>query len=135
MAIKVMLVDDSVIVRTMIARALTTNPALEVVATAANGVLAIPLARQFQPDIILLDVEMPEMDGITALPRLLEVSPKTRIIMVSTLTLHNAGVSMRALELGASDYVAKPTAKAPEELEIFYHELHEKIRALTGMAK
>ena len=132
MAVRVMLVDDSTIVRGLIARALTVTPDIEIVATAFNGAMAIPIAQEHQPDIIILDIEMPEMDGITALPKLLQAAPKTKIIMASTLTVRNAGISMQALELGASDYVAKPSARLPEELEIFYRELREKIHALAG---
>lgn len=132
MAVRVMLVDDSTIVRGLITRALTATPDIQIVATAFNGARAIPVAKEHQPDIIVLDIEMPEMDGITALPKLLEAAPKAKIIMASTLTLRNAGISLQALELGASDYVAKPSARLPEELEIFYRELREKIHALAG---
>lgn len=133
MTIRVMLVDDSVIVRGLISRALSALPHIEIVASAGNGAQAIPVAKEHQPDIIVLDIEMPEMDGITALPKLMEVSPRTKIIMASTLTLRNASISMRALSLGAADYVAKPEAKRPEELQAFYRELYSKILALAGV--
>lgn len=132
MAIKVMLVDDSTIVRGLLTRALTQAGNMEIVASVMNGVQAIIQAKQHQPDIIILDIEMPEMDGITALPKLLEVSPGSKIIMASTLTVRNANISLQALELGASDYVAKPTARGPEELADFYRDLREKIYALVG---
>lgn len=135
MVVRVMLVDDSTIVRGLITRALTETPDIQIVATAFNGARAVPIAKEHQPDIIVLDIEMPEMDGITALPKLLEAAPETKIIMASTLTLRNAGISLQALELGASDYVAKPSARLPEELEIFYRELREKIHALAGSKK
>lgn len=125
-----MLVDDSAIVRGLISKALQTEPLIEIVATASNGKMAIPMAERYAPDIIILDIEMPEMDGITALPELLKVSPKTKIIMASTLTQRNASISLQALSLGASDYVAKPSARGPEELEMFYHELRSKVIAL-----
>jgi two-component system chemotaxis response regulator CheB len=127
-----MVVDDSTIVRGLITRALTEDPGIEVVCVAVNGAMAIPLAREHQPDIILLDIEMPEMDGLTALPHLLQVAPKAKIVMVSTLTLRNATISFKALSLGASDCVAKPTARTPEELELFYRDLRGKIHALCG---
>lgn len=133
MTIRVMLVDDSVVVRGLISRALSTLPHIQIVATASNGAKAIPIAQEHRPDIIILDIEMPEMDGITALPKLIEVSPKTKIIMASTLTLRNASISMQALALGAAECVAKPTARQPEELEIFYRELYSKILALAGV--
>lgn len=132
MAIRVMLVDDSAIVRGLISRALTEDPMIEIITNANNGAAAIPMAREHQPDVIILDIEMPEMDGITALPKLLEVAPRAKIIMASTLTIRNAGISLQALGLGASDYVAKPTARTPEELDQFYRELKEKIHALAA---
>lgn len=135
MPIRVMLVDDSAVVRGLITRALEQDPMLSIVATAANGRMAVDMAGKHHPDIIVLDIEMPEMDGITALPLLLEKSPNTKIIMASTLTLRNAGISMQALQLGAADYLAKPSARGTEELEIFYHELREKVRVLGGIAR
>lgn len=129
--VRVMLVDDSAIVRGMIAKALEADRDLSVVATAANGKMAVQMAEPNQPDIILLDIEMPEMDGITALPLLLQVAPKCKIIMVSTLTLRNANISLQALSRGASDYIAKPTGR--EGQEAFYRELKEKVRALAGL--
>jgi two-component system chemotaxis response regulator CheB len=93
--------------------------------------MAVQTAKGLQPDIIVLDIEMPRMDGITALPELLKVSPRSKIIMTSTLSTRNASISIQALSLGASDYVAKPTAKSPDELDIFYRELRYKIHALA----
>lgn len=130
MAIRVMLVDDSAVVRGLVTRALTADTNIEIVASAINGTDAVREAEKQQPDIVLLDIEMPGMDGITALPKLLVVAPKCKVIMASTLTLRNADISLKALELGASDYVAKPTARTPDELENFYRELREKIYAL-----
>src|SRR5258706_5663793 len=97
MPIKVLLVDDSAVIRGLMARALTADPEIVIAGTAANGEMAITMAQNLQPDIILLDIEMPVMDGITALPQLLRVAPKTKIIMASTLTLRNAEISMKAL--------------------------------------
>lgn len=130
-----MLVDDSAVVRGLISRALTAAPDIEIVATAFNGAIALKLAKEHQPDIILLDVEMPEMDGITALPKLLEVSPDTKIVMVSTLTMRNAEISIRALSLGATDYITKPTTRTPDALEVFYRDLRDKIYALAAPRK
>jgi len=130
-AIRIMLVDDSAIVRGLITQSLKTDPDIQVIATAGNGAIAIPLAKQHQPDVIVLDIEMPEMDGITALPKLLAAAPGVKIIMASTLTLRNADISLQALQLGASDCVAKPSARDSSELDIFYRELKEKIHALT----
>jgi two-component system chemotaxis response regulator CheB len=129
--IEVMLVDDSAIIRGLIGRALTKDTNVIIVATASNGSEAITLAARHKPQIIILDIEMPEMDGITALPKLLETSPNTRIIMASTLTQRNADISLKALSLGASDYVAKPSARNEDELANFYRDLISKIQALA----
>lgn len=129
--VRVMLVDDSSIVRNLIARSLTSQSGINIVAMASNGVEAIPMAAEYKPDVIVLDIEMPEMDGITALPKLLEVSPRTRVVMASTLTQRNAAISIKALSLGACDYVPKPTAMGSgTELTEFYRQLNEKIQAL-----
>lgn len=129
--VRVMLVDDSAVVRHLISQALSSDAKIAVVATAANGSTAIPLAAQCKPDIIILDIEMPEMDGITALPKLLAATANTRIIMASTLTRRNANISLQALELGACDYVAKPSSlNGGYELNEFYRQLREKICAL-----
>ena len=128
--IRVMLVDDSAIIRGLIGRALGNND-IQIVANAANGAAAIPLATQHKPDVIVLDIEMPEMDGITALPKLLAAAPGVRIVMASTLTQRNADISLKALSLGACDYVAKPTSLGGgSQLDGFYHELRQKVLAL-----
>lgn len=129
--IRVMLVDDSAIVRGMVQRALRAEPGIEIVGTAANGQLALDLLATTPADVIVLDVEMPVMDGLTALPRLIALAPQARIIMSSTLTQRNAEVSLKALALGAADYVAKPTATDLGGTEGFFRELVSKIRALA----
>lgn len=135
MAVRVLLVDDSAVIRGLIARSLTESPEIEIAATAINGATAIIMAKQHQPDVIVLDIEMPEMDGLTALPKILEVSPQSKVIIASTLTLRNADISIQALERGASDYVTKPTARDPQELQTFYRDLKEKVRALAAAKK
>ena len=105
-----MLVDDSAVIRGLIARALEADPAIEITATAANGETAITMLRARPVDVIVLDIEMPVIDGITALPELLKISPQTRIIMASTLTTRNAEISLKALALGAVDFMQKPSA-------------------------
>lgn len=130
---RVLLVDDSAVIRGLMNKALTEDPHITVIGTAANGEMAVNMAREQQPDIIILDIEMPVMDGITALPHILKVSPKTKIIMASTLTLRNAEISMTALAQGASDYLAKPSAKFGKDVEEFYRDLIAKIKALAGI--
>ena len=92
-----MVVDDSVVVRGLIARWIDEEDAFEVITTAANGKAAVDALDRVEPDIVLLDLEMPEMDGITALPRLLSRRPGLKVIVVSTLTQRNAAISLRCL--------------------------------------
>lgn len=108
--IRVMLVDDSAVVRGLVTRILEEDPAIAIVASVGNGQMALSALDRQDIDVIVLDIEMPVMDGMTALPLLLKADPGVRIIMQSTLTLKGADISMRALEIGASDYIPKPTA-------------------------
>lgn len=129
---RVMVVDDSLVLRGMISRMINEDPtSAEVVALAGNGQLAVERAQKRDIDIIVLDIEMPVMDGITALPKLLAIDPKLVIIMASTLTTRNAEISLKALSAGAKDYVPKPSSVTPGAgAEEFKRELLEKIRAL-----
>ena len=129
--IRVMLVDDSAVVRGLMQRALGNDPEIEVVATAMDGQMALDMLARRPADIMILDVEMPGMDGITALPLLVKAAPQLKIIMSSTLTMRNAEISLKALSLGAADYLAKPTAKDPGEVEEFYRQMISKIHALA----
>lgn len=134
--VQVMLVDDSTIIRGLISRALTEDPNVKIVATAGNGLMAIQSAKAYQPQVIILDIEMPEMDGITALPKILEVSPHSKVIMASTLTQSNATISMKALELGAVDYLPKPSSTGDQSgLADFYRDLRSKVKALGAAAQ
>lgn len=130
-SVRVLLVDDSGVSRALMAQWLHDDPAIRVVATAANGADAISAAKAHPVDVIVLDVEMPGMDGIAALPRLVEAAPGARILMASTLTTRGARVTFEALNLGATDAIAKPrsgwaTAAGPE----FRDEFVRKVRAL-----
>ena len=108
--VKVMVVDDSAVVRGLTRRFLEENPSIEVVATASNGKNAVDAVKKHDLDVIVLDIEMPVMDGITAIPLILAETPSVKIVMSSALTLESAAISLKALSLGASDYVAKPTS-------------------------
>ena len=108
--LKIMLVDDSVVIRGFIARIIEANEDMEIVGSVQNGQMAINALKNNNPDIIILDIEMPVMDGITALPKLLEARPDTKIIMCSTLTKRNADITLKAMSLGAVDCIAKPTS-------------------------
>lgn len=130
---RVMVVDDSAVIRGFFRRALEADPGLEVVASVGNGQAAIDSLKRNPVDVIVLDIEMPVMDGMTAIPKLLEVDPDVRIVMASTLTLANAEISMKALSIGATDYIPKPTTSADiHSSEWFGRELVEKV---TGLGK
>jgi two-component system, chemotaxis family, protein-glutamate methylesterase/glutaminase len=129
--IRVMVVDDAVVVRGLIVRWVESEPGLEVVAALRSGREAIAQIAPTDPDVVILDVDMPDMDGITALPRLLAAKPDLVVIMASTLTRRNAEISLRALSLGAADYIPKPeTTREVTTSESFRRDLVEKIRAL-----
>ncbi|HYW48754.1 MAG TPA: chemotaxis response regulator protein-glutamate methylesterase [Bryobacteraceae bacterium] len=105
--IRVLVVDDSVVIRRLVTHALEEDPALEVVGAASNGAIALQRIPQFNPDIVTLDIEMPEMDGLEMLRRVRREYPQLRVIMFSTLTERGAAITFEALSLGADDYVAK----------------------------
>lgn len=129
--IRIMVVDDSAIIRGMITRMLEAEPGMQVVTSAANGAMAIDLLSRHAIDVITLDVEMPELDGLSALPLLLSTAPQVRVIMVSSTTGAGAETSLKALTLGAADCVAKPSARRDAgAMEQFGKELVQKIRTL-----
>ena len=128
--IRVMVVDDSAVVRGLTARILESEPAIEVVASCSNGLMAIQHLARRKVDVIVLDIEMPVMDGLTALPGLLKIDPSVRIIVASTLTQRNAEISLTALAQGASDYIPKPSTGQLRSAEIYQRDLLAKIRAL-----
>lgn len=130
MAIRVLLVDDSAVIRGLLNRALSADSEIEIIGSAAEGEMGIAMATKDQPDIIILDIEMPVMDGITALPHLRKAAPNSKIIISSTLSLRNAEISMKALSLGASDYLAKPSSREMGQND-FYREMIAKIKALA----
>ena len=106
---RVMVVDDSAVIRGLLTKTLETEADIKVVSTVGNGQAAIDALKRLDVDVVVLDIEMPVMDGLTALPKMLEVRPGVQVIMASTLTLKGASVSMKALALGAADYLPKPT--------------------------
>lgn len=108
----VMVVDDSAVIRGMITRILESDPYIKVVASAQNGQVALMMYDEFKPDVVILDIEMPVMDGMTALRELLKKDRFAKVVMCSTLTLQNAEISMQAMEMGAVDYIPKPTSTA-----------------------
>lgn len=133
--LRVMVVDDSAIVRGLIVRMLKADPRIEVTASCSNGQMAVAHAARHPLDVIILDIEMPVMDGLAALPKLLQAAPRVSIIMASTLTQRNAAISLRALSLGATDYVAKPTSDKLGASDTFRRELIEKVVTLGRASK
>jgi two-component system chemotaxis response regulator CheB len=132
--IRVLVVDDSVVVRRIVSDALTADPDLEVVGTAANGKIGHTKVAQLKPDVVTLDVEMPEMDGLETLDAIRKVHPKLPVIMFSTLTIRGGETTLDALAHGASDYVTKPSnvgSVGAAQLSL-RDQLIPKIKALCG---
>ena len=134
--LRVMIVDDAAVVRGLLARWVTAEPDLDVVALARTGRDAVDEIERADPDVVVLDVEMPELDGISALPQLLAKKRDVVVIMASTVTRRNAEISLKALALGAADYVPKPsTPHDGGSSDNFRRELIDKIRTLGQRAR
>jgi two-component system chemotaxis response regulator CheB len=124
-----MIVDDSAVIRGIVARWLDDDPEIDVVTTAGNGEIALNNLKRFNVEVVVLDIEMPVMDGLTALPQMIKEVPGLKVIMSSTLTRRNADVTMRALSQGAVDYMAKPeSASRGSASDTFHRELIEKVK-------
>ncbi|MEZ5284158.1 MAG: chemotaxis response regulator protein-glutamate methylesterase [Vicinamibacterales bacterium] len=106
--VRVLIVDDAVVVRKIVSDVLAEDPGIEIVGTAANGRIALQKLTQVNPDLVTLDIEMPELDGLETLKALRKTHPRLPVIMFSTLTERGASATIEALTLGASDYVTKP---------------------------
>lgn len=132
--IRIMVVDDSAIIRGIITRWIEAETDMVVAASCRTGLDAVNQIERINPDAVILDIEMPDMDGITALPLLLAKKRDLVIIMASTLTLRNAEISLKALSLGATDYIPKPESNHLGGADTFRHELVQKIRHLTARA-
>jgi two-component system chemotaxis response regulator CheB len=129
----VLLVDDAVVVRKALSLAIAEDPLLEVAATAVNGRIALAKFAALKPDIVLLDIEMPEMDGLETVRELRKIDSRVPVIMFSTLTERGASVTLEALALGATDYVTKPSNFDTTTLDAISRDLIPKIRALCGL--
>ncbi len=129
--IRVMVVDDAVVARSLVTRWVDAEPDMKVTASARTGREAVDRIESSDPDVVVLDVEMPELDGIAALPLLLKKKRDVMVIMASAVTRRGAEVTLRALSLGAADYIPKPetTGEASTSAD-FRRELIEKIRNL-----
>jgi two-component system chemotaxis response regulator CheB len=129
--LRVMIVDDSVVIRGLISRWVGAEHDMEVAASLRTGLEAVNQLERINPDVAVLDIEMPELDGISALPQLLAKKRDLVIIMASTLTRRNAEISFKALSLGAADYIPKPeSTREASAADIFHHDLIQKIRHL-----
>ena len=129
---RVMLVDDSAVIRGLFARTLETDPEIEIVASVSDGQMAVTTLEKNvgRIEVVVLDIEMPRMDGLTALPKLIEVDRDIAVVMASTLTERNADISLRALALGAKDYIPKPSStRELTSAEAFKRELSAKVKA------
>src|SRR3569833_32334 len=134
--LRVMVVDDSDEIRGMISRWIGSEPDMVVAASLRTGLEAVNQIDRVNPDVAVLDIEMPELDGIAALPRLLAKKKNLVVIMASTLTRRNAEISFKALSLGAADYIPKPeSTREASAADIFHHDLIQKIRALGTKAR
>lgn len=134
--IRVLVVDDSHVIRGLLSRSLGSDPEIQVVATAGNGKAAIDEVARNEVEVVVLDIEMPVMDGMTALPQLLAARPGIQVIMASTLTLKGASISMKALSKGAADYVPKPSSTGEvHSAEDFKRELISKVKSWGAVAR
>ncbi|MDP3290931.1 MAG: chemotaxis response regulator protein-glutamate methylesterase [Sulfuricurvum sp.] len=127
MAIRVLIVDDSATARAVLREILESDPAIEVVATASDAYVARDKIVELKPDVVCLDVEMPRMDGITFLKRLMHYMPLP-VVMVSSLTQNGARTTLEALEAGAVDFVGKPHSHIYDGVETMREELLSKIK-------
>lgn len=125
--IRVLIVDDSALMRALLSEIIRSDAELELIGAAPDAYVAKELVNEHRPDVITLDVEMPRVDGLTFLDRLMKARP-TPVVMVSSLTEQGAEVTLRALELGAVDYVAKPKIDIKQGIDVYREEILEKIK-------
>src|SRR4030081_348852 len=134
--LRVMVVDDSVVIRGLIGRWIEAEPDMVVAASLRTGLDAVNQLERVNPDVAVLDIKMPDLDGISALPLLLAKKRNLVVIMASTLTRRNAEIRFKALSLGASDYIPKPeSTREAGAAEIFRHDLIQKIRHLGAKVR
>ncbi|HTS39098.1 MAG TPA: chemotaxis response regulator protein-glutamate methylesterase [Xanthobacteraceae bacterium] len=126
--VRVLIVDDSAVIRQLLATLLSADPEIEVVGTAADPFIARNRIKELNPDVVTLDVEMPNMDGVTFLRKIMTLRPMP-VIMISTLTQAGAEITLEALEIGAVDFIAKPTTDIANSMAAIATELQAKIKA------
>jgi len=129
--IKVLIVDDSALMRQILATILSSDPDIEIVGTAADPHIAREKIKQANPDVVTLDVEMPKMDGLTFLEKIMTLRPMP-VVMISTLTQEGADVTLRALEIGAVDFIGKPTIDMQRGFQAIKDQMIEKVKCAAG---
>jgi len=127
MAIRVLIVDDSALIRSLLSEIVRQDPELELVGAAPDAFIAKEMVMQLQPEVITLDIEMPKVDGLTFLDRLMKARP-TPVVMISTLTEKGADATIRALELGAIDFIAKPKLNVAQGIGEYQKDIVAKIK-------
>src|SRR6478609_1003412 len=127
---RVVVVDDSALVRSLLTEIINRQPDMECIGAASDPYAAREMIRNLNPDVITLDVEMPRMDGLDFLSRLMRLRPMP-VVMVSTLTERGAEVTLKALELGAVDFVAKPKIGVADGIKQLAEEITDKIRTAS----
>lgn len=133
--VRVMVVDDSAVIRGFLSRFMEEDPAIKIVSSVPNGQLALSSLDRTPVDVVVLDIEMPVMDGLTALPLILRKDPAVQVVMASTLTKENAQITLRCLEAGAAECLAKPTSQELAGSSDFKRSLIEKVRTLGEVAR
>jgi two-component system chemotaxis response regulator CheB len=131
LAIKVLIIDDSALMRSLLTEIIAGAPDLQVVGSAPDPIAAREMIKALSPDVLTLDVEMPKMDGLEFLGRLMRLRPMP-VVMISSLTARGSEATLQALELGAVDFVAKPRAESLALLQGYAEEIRDKIRAAKG---
>lgn len=129
--VKVVVVDDSAFMRKAISNLLSKDPEIEIVGMAADGLEALSVISKNDPDVVTLDIEMPRMDGLTALGRIMAEMPRP-VLMISSLTSEGAEVTLRALEMGAMDFIAKPSSTVSLGMFDLEKDLQAKVKAVAG---
>ena len=128
---RVLVVDDSALMRSLLTEMISTAPDMEVVGSAPDAVVAREMIKSLNPDVLTLDVQMPKMDGLEFLERLMRLRPMP-VVMVSAYTQSGSDTTLKALELGAFDFIGKPRADGLNSMETYAEELVEKLRAAKG---
>ncbi len=128
--IRVLIIDDSLLIRKVLTEILNSSADIEVVGTAEDPLIAREMIKELNPDVLTLDIEMPRMDGITFLRNLMRLRPMP-VVMISALTESNAEVTLTALELGAVDFIAKPTVDVENTLNDYAEDIIAKVKVAS----